>query len=254
MEKPISVLLITQARFGSTRLPGKVLLKIEGKELLRIHTDRLKQSKLVDKIIIATTIKTEDQAIVDLAEAIGVSVFKGSEDDVLDRFYQASKDIKPVWVVRVTSDCPLIDPALLDAVISFAIASDVDYCSNTLIENFPDGQDIEVMKFSVLERAWKEATLKSDKEHVTPFIRKNCDFNGGNYFTSKNYPCEFDYSKIRMTVDEQADLDLITKLIANLGVDCSWQIYVKYILEKGLTKINETIIRNEGYLKSLKKD
>ncbi len=250
----IKTLLITQARLGSTRLPGKVLLKINNEELLNIHLNRIEECRLVDKFIVATTTNEEDDAIVSLCHKRNVQSSRGSVEDVLDRFYQAAKDIKPEWVVRLTSDCPLIDPTLVDAVIAFAQVNEVDYCSNTLIENFPDGQDVEVFKYSALEQAWKEAKLKSEREHVTPYIRKNSNHNGGSLFSAINFPCIDNFSYIRMTVDEPLDLELIEKVILNLGTDQSWLTYTNYIINNQLNQINANIIRNEGMLKSLKND
>lgn len=248
------VVLITQARMGSSRLPGKVLKKIKGRTLLQIHTERLKKCQRIDKIIVASTNNIEDLEIHNLTLKLGVSSFRGSELDVLDRFYQAVKNEKPNWVVRVTSDCPLLDPDLVDKVIEFAVINNVDYCSNQLIENFPDGQDVEVFKFSALQMAWKNATLSSEREHVTPFIINNCDYKGKNTFKALNYNCKDNYSNIRMTVDELKDFELIKILVENLGIRKSWMEYVKFIISENLVNINSGIIRNEGYLKSLKED
>jgi spore coat polysaccharide biosynthesis protein SpsF (cytidylyltransferase family) len=250
----IDTILITQARTGSTRLPAKILLKIQDNELLKIHLERLRFCIKVDKILVATTINEEDNILISLCNKWGFAISRGSESDVLDRFYQAVKEIKPKWIVRVTSDCPLLDPKMVDAVIACAQLNDVDYCSNGLIENFPDGQDVEVFKFSALELAWKEAKLKSEREHVTPFIRMNSNVNGGNLFNAVNFPCAYDFSEIRMTVDEPKDFDLIIKLITDLGTDQSWLDYTKYIINNNLSSINGNIIRNEGLLKSLKND
>lgn len=249
-----NTILITQARSGSTRLPGKVLKEIAGKSLLQIHLDRLLKCKSVSEIIVATTTNKEDKIIYDCAIKWGFSAFRGSETDVLDRYYQAVKCKKADWVVRVTSDCPLIDPELVDKVIEFVQKSNKDYGANIIIENYPDGQDIEVFKFSALEAAWRNANLLSEREHVTPFIRNNSDYLGGKLFTSINYPCEFDYSKIRMTVDEIKDFELIAVLINDLGTDKTWLEYTNYIIDKDLTTINGSIIRNLGLLKSLKND
>ena len=249
-----NTILITQARIGSTRLPGKVLKEINGKSLLQIHLDRLKKCKSVSEIIVATTTNSEDQIIFEKAIESGFSAFKGSESDVLDRFYQSVKDKNVDWIVRVTSDCPLIDPILVDDVINFVHLKNKDYGANILIENYPDGQDIEVFKFSALEEAWKNAKLLSEREHVTPYIRNNSDTKGGNLFTAINYPCDFDFSKIRMTVDEIRDFELIKILINDLGTDKSWLEYTNYIIQNNLTEINDSIIRNEGLLKSLKND
>ena len=250
----IKTLLITQARCGSTRLPGKILKTVQDKTLLEIHIDRLKKCKKVDAVLVATTTNIEDKIIYNKSYEWGVLAFKGSENDVLDRFYQAAKPYKPEWIVRVTSDCPLLDPVLVDEVINFVQDGDFDYGTNTIIEHFPDGQDVEVLKFKALETAWKEAKKKSEREHVTPYILNNSSALGGTIFSSINYPCENDFSHIRMTVDESRDFELIKKLIIDLGADKSWEEYNNYIINNELTKLNDNIIRNEGYLKSLEED
>jgi spore coat polysaccharide biosynthesis protein SpsF (cytidylyltransferase family) len=247
-------ILITQARLGSTRLPGKVLKEIKDKSLLQIHLERLKRCKSISEIIVATTPNAEDEIIYDKAIAWGVSASRGSESDVLDRFYQAAKNKGVDWVVRVTSDCPLIDPLLVDQVVDFVQKNDKDYGANIIVENYPDGQDVEVFKFSALEVAWKNAKLVSEREHVTPYIRNNSDVKGGNLFSAINYPSDFDFSKIRMTVDESKDFELISILIKELGTDRTWLEYTNYIIQNSLTEINDSIIRNEGLLKSLKND
>lgn len=250
----IKTLLITQARIGSTRLPGKVLLKINNEELLKIHLKRLSNCKLVNQIVVATTINKEDDAIVALCKEWGFQAFRGSVDDVLDRLYQTANKIKPEWVVRLTSDCPLIDPALVDAVIALAQTNNADYAANVLEEHFPDGQDVEVFKFEALEKAWKEAKLKSDREHVTPYLRTNSNYKGGTLFAAVNFPCVRNFSHIRMTVDEPRDFELITNVVNDLGTDQSWLTYTNHILNNHLDRINGDIIRNEGMIKSLKND
>jgi spore coat polysaccharide biosynthesis protein SpsF (cytidylyltransferase family) len=250
----LKTILITQARVGSTRLPGKVLKKIDGKSLLEIHLYRLKRCKSISEIIVATTENDEDSIIYEKAQELGFGAFRGSETDVLDRFYKSVIDKDADWIIRVTSDCPLIDPNLVDKIVVFAQEQNCDYCSNGLIENYPDGQDVEVFKFSALKLAWENARLKSEREHVTPFIRNNSDFNGGKLFKSLNFPCINDFSKIRMTVDEQVDFDLISLLISKLGTEDSWVNYTNYIIENNLNNINHHIIRNEGLIKSLKND
>jgi spore coat polysaccharide biosynthesis protein SpsF len=250
----LKTVLITQARTGSTRLPGKVLMEINQTPLLKIHLDRLKKSKNVNKIIVATTDRIEDNIIEKLVIKWGYEVFRGSENDVLDRFYQAIKNINPLWVVRVTSDCPLIDPKLVDDVISFAQNNNYDYCSNTLIETFPDGQDVEVFKFSALKYVWKNAVKKSDREHVTPLIRELSNYKGNNIFTAINFDNNFNYAQIRMTVDEIRDYELMKIVIEKNGIEKGWKEYVEFIVSNKLNTINDTIVRNEGYFKSLKKD
>jgi spore coat polysaccharide biosynthesis protein SpsF len=250
----LNIILITQARMGSSRLPGKVLREINGTSLLKIQLTRLKKVSLISDIIVATTLNIHDSIIFNRSIQWGFSSTRGSESDVLDRFYQSVKNKNADWIVRVTSDCPLIDPILIDKVILYATQNNVDYCSNTLLENFPDGQDIEVFKFSALEVAWQNAFLKSDREHVTPFIKKNSDFNRGNLFKAKNYNCFRDYSKIRMTVDEESDFKLIKRLIEDLGVNENWETYAKHIIDNNLITVNAGIIRNDGYIRSLKND
>ena len=250
----IKTILITQARTGSTRFPNKILKEIDKKSLLQIHLERLSKSKEVSKIIVATTIKEDDQLIYKKAIDWGFSASRGSELDVLDRFYQSAKEENADWIVRVTSDCPLIDPVLVDEVIRFVQERDIDYGSNGLIEHFPDGQDVEVFKFSALKTAWENAKLLSEREHVTPYIRNNANGKGNNLFTLINYPCAANYSKIRMTVDESNDFELIRILINDLGTDKTWLEYTNYIIQNNLTEINDSNIRNEGLLKSLKND
>lgn len=239
---------------GSSRLPGKVLLEINNAPLLKIHLDRLSESKNVDKIIVATTDNSDDDLIEKLSAEWGYEVFRGSENDVLDRFYQAVKNLNPQWVVRVTSDCPLIDPLLVDKVIEVTHANLKDYGSNVLDETFPDGQDVEVFKFTALEMAWRDAKKDSEREHVTPYIRSNSDLNGGNIYSAISIKNDKDFSNIRITVDEKKDFELINKIICKIGTNKSWQEYVEYILRDNLENINGNIIRNEGYIKSLKND
>ena len=238
-------ILITQARTGSSRLPGKILKKVNDQELLKIHLERLSRCKNVDQIVVATTVEQKDQKVADLLEEWGIKYFRGSEDDVLDRFYQTLQSFKtrPEWVVRVTSDCPLLDPILVDDVIQFAREATADYIYNGLF--YPDGQDIEVIKFSALEEAWKKSKKKFEREHVTPYIRNNSDLFGKKLFKSKSFPYKVNYSEVRMTVDDSEDFDLVSKLIKDLGTETDWLTYTKYIIENSLSKTKSKFIRNE---------
>lgn len=248
----MDVLVVTQARSGSTRLPNKVLKEIKGKSLLEIHINRIKQAKTIDGLLIASTTNEKDLVIEALAKELDVPCYRGDENDVLDRFYQAVKDIKPKRIVRLTSDCPLIDPELLDEIITVAIDKNLDYYTNVLEELYPDGQDIEVFTFDALEKAWKEAKLLSEREHVTPYIRNNSTYKGGALFTSDNHSPQSNYNHVRLTVDEQVDFDVISKMIDALGLDKDWKTYATYYLNNNEIKsLNSQIIRNEGYLKSL---
>jgi len=244
----MKIIAITQARTGSTRFPYKIMNKIENETLLSIHINRIKKAKKINSIIIATTSKKNDDVIKQQADKLKVNCFRGDEDDVLDRFYQAAKIHNPDYVVRLTSDCPLIDPILIDEIIEAAIIANVDYCSNTLIESYPDGQDIEVFTFSALKKSWKESVLRSEREHVTPFMKKNCK-------SINIHSNNMEFNKVRMTVDEPNDLVVINKLVDKLGLNENWQNYTKlYLNDKNIRSANDFIIRNEGYIKSIKKD
>lgn len=246
----MKILAITQARVGSSRLPNKVLKKINDKTLLEIHLNRILKSSRIDELIIATTTNTNDDDIVTICDAMQLSCFRGSEKNVLDRFYKASIEKNPTHVIRLTSDCPLIDAELLDEIINFAIENDLDYCSNTFIEDFPDGQDIEIMKFSVLEQAWRNADKDYQKEHVTPYIRENSSFLGGDIFKSDNFPSSRKDGNVRLTVDEQKDFEVISILINNLGLDRKWFEYANYYQNNiNINKLNSKIKRNEGFRK-----
>lgn len=248
----MKVVALIQARMKSTRLPGKILKKINNKTLIEILIGRLKHCKAIDKIIIATSTDQSNDILTDLVSSLGVEVYRGSEDDVLDRFYNALANQSFDYVVRITSDCPLIDPALVDNVIEFTINSDVDYGSNCAINNeqFPDGQDIEVFKYQALKKTWEIAQLPSEREHVTPFIRKNINV----LFSSIFYDNEINYGHIRMTVDTQEDLDAIYVLVKDLGDNKNWLDYTNYIISNPKKFHNQNIIRNEGFQKSLLND
>jgi spore coat polysaccharide biosynthesis protein SpsF len=254
LEKKINVLLITQARLGSSRFPNKILQLIGKNSILSLHLNRLKMATLVDKIIVATTFEKGVNEIISIARCCNVDFFQGSTDDVLNRFYKAAKKIKPNYVVRVTSDCPLIDPKLVDEVIEFTRKNELDYGSNTLIQNYPDGQDVEVFKYKALERSFYEAKLNSEREHVTPFIIKNSSFNNKKLFKSKAFKSDINLNFVRMTVDEEEDYKAILTLVSCLGTEATWQDYADYYIKNSQLFNNNNIIRNEGFLKSLKKD
>ena len=248
------IVIITQARINSTRFPKKILKKINNQTLLEIHINRIKKSKYGSNIIIATTHEKGSNQIIEIANKLNVISFKGSTEDVLDRFYKAVIEKKVRYIVRLTSDCPLIDPNLIDNVVDFAIKLDCDYVSNTLKQNYPDGQDIEVIKYEALKFTWKKAKLNSDREHVTPYIRRNSSYFGKKIFKSENYNSEKSFGHIRMTVDEAKDLSGIKVLIDELGTNNDWITYCNFIIENPHFFNNQNILRNEGYLNSLKND
>jgi len=251
----MKILAITQARIGSTRLPEKVLKTIGSKTLLEIQLARILQSKLITKLKVATTVEPEASKIVEIASRLGVGSFIGSIDDVLERFYLTAQPEAPDYVVRLTADCPLIDPLEIDRVIKACVEGKADYASNILEPTLPDGIDVEVFKFSALEKAYQEATLKSDREHVTPYIWRNSSVKGGSIFQSISVKNDEDFSKFRLTVDTQEDFNLIRELTGSLGLDKTWREYIDYLNKNSeLLKINARYERNEGYQKSLKED
>lgn len=246
----MKIIAVTQARTGSTRLPNKILKTIQGETLLEIHVRRILRSKRISKLIIATTTGQQDDEVIKLAKELDVQVSRGSESDVLDRFYQALKDERPDYVVRLTSDCPLIDANLIDEVVQFTVHNKLDYCTNTLVEHYPDGEDVEVFTFKALEEAWQKAEKPYMREHVTPYIRENGTFSGGSLYRSDNFPCEKNYGNVRLTVDEEKDLAVITQLVTELGTQCGWKEYAeKYLTATSISDLNADIKRNEGFKK-----
>jgi spore coat polysaccharide biosynthesis protein SpsF len=250
----MKILLITQARIGSTRFPNKVTMPLDKSTLLGVHLERVKKAKNITEWVVATTNEDGVIAITDIAYNAGVSVYRGALNDVLDRFYHAALPFNPDYIVRVTSDCPLLDPNLIDAVIEHTISLQADYGANIFIEEFPDGQDVEVFTFTALKKAWKEGKLSYEREHVTPYIRNNSSLNGGGYFNSVHYSAPSNFNHIRMTVDQPKDLETIEILISKLGLEASWEDYTEYIINNIHEFKNQDIIRNEGYLKSLNND
>ena len=252
----LKISIITQARIGSSRFPEKVLQEVNGFSMLGLHLYRLKESCYGNTITVATTKEEKAEQIIRIAKAMDVEVYKGSTTDVLDRFYHAASlsKINPDYIVRVTSDCPLIDAKIIDEVVQMTVSNDLDYGSNVLKQEFPDGQDIEVIKYSALEKAWNEAKLSSEREHVTHISRKYSYFFNKTMFKAANYDAPHDFSGIRMTVDETADLDAIRLLVKQLGPNEDWKTYTKFIVENFSRFPNQKIQRNEGYIKSLLED
>ncbi len=244
----MKTLCITQARFGSSRLPGKVLLPIAGTTLLDLHLQRARKAKCIDALWVATTEEAESKAIAEIAARNGCGIYHGSLHDVLDRFYQTAKPLQPEYVVRITSDCPLIDPELIDRVVAMLENSGADYVSNTLEPSWPDGFDVEAFRFSALERAWNEADTSSDREHVTPYIWRNSTQKGGTQFRSEHLLNEADLSGLRLTVDHKSDYDLICLLVQECGTEGDWKTYTECLLgHPEWQEINHSHLRNETY-------
>ena len=253
----MKVLAVTQARYGSTRLPAKILKEVNGQTLLEIHLRRILQARTLDKLKIATTDEEGSKYILAVADKVGVPCFKGSVEDVLTRFYGAAEPEQPDYVVRFTSDCPLIDPGIIDDIVSFALENDYDYV-HTDPRCFPDGLDTEVMKFSALERAYREADLTSEREHVTPYIWKNGTAGGGTLFRTCHFQNKegiYGASEYRITIDEPEDFEVLKSLIGALGIDAPWKDYIDYLIaHPGIRSVNSRFGYNEGYQKSLRND
>ncbi len=207
----ISPLIIIQARLGSTRLPRKILKTIKGKSLLELMVERLMRGKNTSQFIIATTTEKQDDEIQQLCEEKNWKFFRGSERDVLSRYFFATEQNPGNPIVRLTSDCPLIEPEIIDQCLTSFQENNVDYLSNTSpIRSFPRGMDIEIFTREALEIAHKEAQQIHEREHVTPYFYQN-----PGKFKIFNVKNEEDTSQYRLTVDTQEDLDLITKIYEN---------------------------------------
>ncbi|RYZ85897.1 MAG: spore coat protein [Proteobacteria bacterium] len=246
-------LAILQARCSSTRLPGKVLKDLEGRPMIDQQISRVLQSKRLGQLIVATSTDPSDNILAQHLLDQGAKVFRGSLDDVLDRYYQAGSLHRGETIIRLTGDCPLFDPGLLDELIDYFEQGNFDYASNSLQATYPDGLDAEIFKFSALERAWKNARIPSDREHVTPYIHKLREpFLIG---FKKN---SVDYSDHRWTVDNTQDFEMVKAVYSKLYSEnpfFNWRDILN-LLEKHpeIREINQGIQRNEGYESSIKKD
>lgn len=209
----MKTVIIVQARMTSTRLPGKVLKEVLEKPLLEYQIERLKRADRVDEIVIATTTNVTDQPILDLCNRLSIPYYRGSEDDVLARYYGAAMEHNADVIVRVTSDCPVIDPRVISSIIEFYIENrtQYDYVSNSLKRTYPRGMDTEVFSFHCLQESFREAQATAEREHVTPFI-----YNTPSRFRLANVAYTEDQSKYRLTVDTPEDYELIRRIIEEL--------------------------------------
>lgn len=244
----MSIVCIIQARTGSTRLPNKILKKIKNKTVLEHDIERVLKAKTVDKLVIATTERIEDNVIVEIAENCSVGYFRGSEDNVLSRYYFAAKKYNAEVVIRITSDCPLVDPEIIDNMVNQFIElrsiDNIDYLSNKIKMTYPRGLDVEVFSFEALEKTFFEATQNFEKEHVTPYIYLNPD-----KFKIKNYENDIDYSMFRWTLDTEEDFLLIKTIYDHLYDENKLFLFkdvLKYVQENPeISKLNEHIRQKE---------
>lgn len=249
----MNVVAILQARMGSSRLPGKVLKPIMGRPMLELQLERIRRCQKIDQIVVATSVDPDDDPIVNLCEYLEIASFRGDQENVLDRIYQAAKHYDVDHVVRLTGDCPLTDPVIIDDLISHYFNKKCDYASNCLEATFPDGLDAEVFSFDILEQSWKEASLPSHLEHVTQFIIFHPE-----RFKQSSYKHHTDLSDLRWTVDEPEDFEFAKRVYELLyptkpefGID---DVLTLIQQTPNLAEMNKQFERNTGLIKSREKD
>lgn len=250
---------IIQARMGSTRLPDKVLMPVLGKPILGWMLDRLATCSDLNEVIVATTTNVRDDVIADLAVTMGYKVYRGSEDDVLDRYYQAAITVKPDVVVRLTADCPLLDTKILQSMVRRFARDNLDFLSNSepLPSSWPDGMDVSIIRFDALKRAWVEALKPSEREHVTFYF-----WNNPLSFRCERIEHKLDWSKYRFTLDYPEDFEVLKAIIEYFGKEnptlvnnISMEDIVRFIdSNPPLFQLNEKYTRGLGWLPSLQRD
>lgn len=209
----MNVVTIVQARMSSTRFPGKIMKEVLGKPLIAYELERLKRSALTRSLVLATTGNPQDLQVIEVSQRLGISSFRGSEEDVLDRYLHAAEEFQADVIVRISGDCPLIDPAVVDQAIRLFLEHEpsYDYVSNTIVRTYPRGMDVEVFSYSALKEAFRNAEKSYEREHVTPFIWQKPDkFRLG----MQMQPC--DESFYRLTVDTEEDFLLIKRIIEKI--------------------------------------
>jgi len=229
---------IIQARLGSTRLPGKVLLDLAGDSMLARVVHRVRRAASVDEVVIATTVESRDDELAKVCASRGWSCFRGSEHDVLDRYYQTARAHGADVIVRITSDCPLIEPTLIDAIVERRELQQADFASNTLQRTYPRGLDTEVFTSTLLDTAWRDDRNPAWREHVTPFMT-----NHPERFSIIQFTDAEDHSDLRWTVDTPQDFALVEKVFTHFSDDAFTQEDVLALLARNpeWVKINEGI-------------
>lgn len=243
MEESVTTVAVIQARMGSTRFPKKVMRPINGRPMIELLIERLARAKTLDEIVLATSVDAANDELASYVEHLGYRVFRGSEQDVLARYMAAAEPLQPDAVVRITGDCPLIDPGVVDRIVSAFLEDGYDYVSNTMPPTFPDGLDTEVFTFTALKLAAEEARGDADREHVTPFIHSS------GRFCCRNITSASDYSDRRWTVDEPEDFEVVRAVFEHFHprTDFTWQDVLA--LETSSPErftANRHLIRNQG--------
>ncbi|WP_020526894.1 cytidylyltransferase domain-containing protein [Flexithrix dorotheae] len=248
-----NTVIIIQARLGSTRLPGKVLKHVNGIPLIKRVFDRCLQVKKASKVVIATTENTLDDPLEEFCNENDILVFRGSEEDVLDRYFQVGTKLKATAIVRVTGDCPLIDPVEIDKLIEKFNEGKWDYISNSMPLKLPHGLEASIGSFEAFKKSWEKANLSSEREHVTHYIRTH-----PKLFTIGGVEYQSNYSHLRLTVDYQEDYDAINqlyKILEERGLFGHYMEVVKILEEfPEIAKINAKFKIGEGLKKSIEND
>lgn len=243
------ILALLQARMSSKRLPGKVMLPILGRPVLELQIERVLRSKWIDKLVVVTSTNTEDNCIEQLCGKLNIACFRGSLDNVLSRFYHAAAIDTPDHVVRLTGDCPVCDPDIIDAVIAYHIDHDFDYTSNILELTYPDGLDVEVFKYDLLKQAYENTKTDHQQEHVTPYMRDSSKFKLGSYKSKA------DHSEQRWTLDQSEDYEVIKDIFENLypnNPDFNYVDILSFIEQKPyLVQLNAQYRRNNSKVETV---
>lgn len=246
----MNVVVVIQARMGSSRLPGKVLMPLGGKPAIQQVVERARQIPGVTEVVLATSTSPGDDRLAAFCESIGATVVRGSENDVLDRYYQAARQAGADVVIRVTGDCPLLDPQESGKVLRRLLVGDVDYVSNCHPATYPDGLDTEACTFAALERAWNEARSKAEREHVTLYLWRNPD-----RFRPANVAHATDLSGLRLTLDEPKDHRLLAAVFDELGKrgqsGSLAEVLAVLAAHPEFVAMNADIGRDEGLARSL---
>jgi spore coat polysaccharide biosynthesis protein SpsF (cytidylyltransferase family) len=246
-------LAVLQARVSSTRLPGKVLLPVLGEPMLARQIERVRRSATLDDLVVATSTDAGDGPLAELCERLGTACFRGSLDDVLDRFLGAAREFGADHIVRLTGDCPLADAGVIDDVVRLHLEGGFDYTSNVAPPTFPDGLDMEIVTMAALEAVGEEANRRALREHVTLMLREQTE-----RFVLGNLVHEPDLSAMRWTVDEPEDLEFVRAIYAALyphNPEFTWLDVLGYITENpGVEAVNSAFSRNEGLAKSQNED
>ena len=242
---------IIQARMGSTRLPGKVMLPLDGSHVLTHDVERVRKADTVDEVIVATSTKTADDIVARYADRAGATVFRGSEDDVLDRMFSAATEVNAETVVRITGDCPLIDGDVINTVVNRLATEGIDYCSNTFERTFPRGLDVEAFTYESFEHVYENAKEPHHREHVTPYYRENDgQFNLVSVTSEEIFdePWMQDRDDLRLTLDEADDYELLREVYDQVEYDDILPIQdaVSVIDDQDLQKLNADVKQKQA--------